>query len=740
MSVSAPYRFVPLSSLVVFPHWADQVSHDRPFSEGISGELNIQLHNTSALCVGGKQERSSEHQAGKVHFYRTPDNTLAIPGTSLKGMLRNVVEIASFSRFKQVEDQKLGVRDISEANNFYAKEMRNPSAGWLNFRNDKWTITPCSFIRIHQEQIIKHFNIPYEVWIEKNTTQLRYETDIKLCPEINFEEQSETHNNKVLANLLRHDGKKGHLVLTGQPGKGFKENGAKKHEFIFYDHQKEKEEPVDSDAMSDFMQTHESTKEWQFLFSQIAQLSLGIPVFWHEENGKVRSLGLTMMYKLAYKNSLHDAIKHTSPKHLNTQLPDMADLIFGYISDAESHSSVPDSLKGRVNILTAHLEREEPELKWSKNTILSSPKPKYYPLYIQQNSDTSFNQLMQSTAKLSGWKRYPVKAVDIQDPPKESNATAQVTLEQLIESRKFNGKIVFHNLRPVELGALIWALTFGNRTNLRHSLGMGKPYGLGQLQIEITNARLRRNNLLSCEEYSQVLEACVFSFQSYMNDIIRMVDPKKSEWVDTDELRALLEYATPSQNSAGLEYPESPASYSAVKKARYLPSIRKIHHIYAPTRSLKEFSVTPNNNLEELIPQLAAYKHQMSVQIAFEEAEAERLRIQELKQIEADKIRQQEEEDAKRIQRSKQAERNQLREQASDTEKCLIDLEDVLEKLKDGISKTTKANAVKKATSILEKNFSEFDDEQKQKFWTYCEKIHSIMNDKISTKLLNKRQ
>ena len=123
MSVSAPYRFVPLSSLIVFPHWADQVSHDRPFSDGISGELNIQIHNTSALCVGGKQERSSEHQAGKVHFYRTPDNTLAIPGTSLKGMLRNVVEIASFSRFKQVEDQKLGVRDISEANNFYANKM-----------------------------------------------------------------------------------------------------------------------------------------------------------------------------------------------------------------------------------------------------------------------------------------------------------------------------------------------------------------------------------------------------------------------------------------------------------------------------------------------------------------------------------------------------------------------------------------------------------------------------------------
>ena len=99
--------------------------------------------------MGGEQTPSTATQAGKVHFYKTPDGKPAIPSSSLKGMLRNVLEIATFSRFKQVEDQKLGVRDISEANNFYAREIvNNTHAGWLRFENNKWVIYPCSFARV----------------------------------------------------------------------------------------------------------------------------------------------------------------------------------------------------------------------------------------------------------------------------------------------------------------------------------------------------------------------------------------------------------------------------------------------------------------------------------------------------------------------------------------------------------------------------------------------------------------
>ena len=702
MSVSAPYRFVPLSSLIVFPDWADQVSHDRPFSDGISGELNIQIHNTSPLCVGGKQDKSSEHQAGKIHFYRSPDNTLAIPGSSLKGMLRNVVEIASFSRFKQVEDQKLGVRDISEANNFYAQAMRNPNAGWLNFRNGKWTITPCGFVRVHQEQIIKHYGIPYTEWESAKSVRKRYSTKIGTCPKVHYEVQAEERNGKRLGNLLQSGGETGHLVMTGQPGRGFQGGlGAKKYEFIFQE-TKQEDIPISQEVMSGFMQIHESTDEWRFWFPKLGDLELGIPVFWHKEGSQVRSLGLAMMYKVAYKNSLHDAIGNTSDKHLNTHLPDMADLIFGYISDAETPgSNVPEALRGRVNILTAHLDGKQPALSLSQNTVLSAPKPTYYPLYVRQDSD-AYNQLMQKSPRLSGWKRYHTKPANIVKAPDDSSKKAQVQLEQLAEGHQFDGKIVFHNLRPVELGALVWALGFGGRNKLRHSLGMGKPYGLGQLRIEVGQARLRRNDQHNSDNTTAILDACQMAFESYMNETIKMVSVQPTAWLDSGEMKALLEYATPSEQSDSFDYPSKPDQYAKARKVANLQGFIQTFHSHKPT----EFD---DNAAVHAVPNID---------------------LAQWMQTAADK----------QAKQAAQANREQQKGAASTEEQSLMELEDYLSKFNDGTATgSAKKNAAKFIKTTYDEQYPYFDEEQQQRFWSLGEQINAIINDNATTKLLKKR-
>mgnify|MGYP001810606094 CR=1 len=42
-----------------------------------------------------------------------------------------------------------------------------------------------------------------------------------------------------------------------------------------------------------------------------------------------------------------------------------------------------------------------------------------------------------------------------------------------------------------DLDSSCWALTWGGAPGLRHSLGMGKPFGFGQLSIEIEQVDLR---------------------------------------------------------------------------------------------------------------------------------------------------------------------------------------------------------------------------------------------------------
>ncbi len=546
MTIQAPYRFVPLAKSVVFPEWADQVSHDKPFADGICGELDITLTTHSQTCVGGEQTREN-NQAGKVHFYRTAENKPAIPASSLKGMLRNVLEIATFSRFKQVEDQKLGVRDIRNAGNFYQSRISDPEAGWLRFEDGQWLIYPCEFARIHQKDVIQSNNITYKAWANNNRKTLKQRYDLLgICPKIKFKLSGK---NKVGQDKAVPSNEKnaldGRIVVTGQPGQFYYQDKpnlpkpAKKYEFVFYD----EFEPVALSAkvFAGFQQIYANTEEWIYLKKHAGQQ--GIPVFFHSETNNpdnVISLGLSMMYKLPYDNSIHDAIGNTNSLHTaNIANYDFADLLFGCIADDEQ------SLKGRIHISMAHVVGM-PQLKWTQSTVLNAPKPNYYPTYIlQTGKGNGFSQLMDKNVQLAGWKRYPVRNENVTPPPEGAGTSVQVSLETVAANQKFNSKIRFHNLRPIELGALLWVLDFGGRNHLRHNIGTGKPFGLGQISIQINQSDLVANN-----RAQQVcsLDDCREAFIAYMN-----AQFQNNNYEKLSEIETLLTYAEPNK-IAHLDY------------------------------------------------------------------------------------------------------------------------------------------------------------------------------------------
>src|SRR5699024_10965569 len=121
-----------------------------------------------------------------------------------------------------------------------------------------------------------------------------------------------------------------------------------------------------------FRQIHEKTDEWKFWEDYRAE---GVPVFFHQDQqGNVKSLGLAMMYKLPYKNSIHDAIGHTSENHLDKQgAADLAELVFGKLDEGEDKTT-NNSLRGRVNIGLARLAQDADTVKtgWTQSTVLNS--------------------------------------------------------------------------------------------------------------------------------------------------------------------------------------------------------------------------------------------------------------------------------------------------------------------------------------------------------------------------------
>lgn len=567
--LSAPYRFVPLSRYILMPEWGRKVSQDIPFSDGVSGEVSLRLTAQTPLCVGGQQQASSEHAPGQVFFSETPDGQYAIPPTSLKGMLREVVKIATFGRFDQVEDQRLGVRDISRGNNFYSQAMNRSQVytGWLHYENDQWQITPCRYVRITQESLIRHFQIPAEIWNANKKAAQRYEL-LGGLQQLTFDIEPYKYDCKEQACRLGQGEYNGRVVVTGQPGADFNNKHGKKRDFVFFDERPEETQPVSPEVMKGFFQIHDDSDEWEKWKSQLRSgtLEAGVPVFFHKAGGEVSSLGLARMYRLPYKNSLHDAVANTRQEHLTPGLPDMADLLFGWINDDS------DDVSARGRVWPGWLyQTTEYQAQPSPATVLSNPKPSFYPAYVRQTGSGQYATLMDNGAQLAGWKRYPVQAEN-EFPPLSDlvarNNKVQVRLHYLPESSQFEGKLRFHNLRLIELGALLWALDFGQRDHLSHSLGMGKPYGLGRVKLELSQLKVRPNGNQIALVQDNIESAARYAFEHFMSQVWQEAaqDPQ-ADWQKSPQLSALLEYADVKQSAGkALSYYSVPKDFVNAKK------------------------------------------------------------------------------------------------------------------------------------------------------------------------------
>lgn len=601
VSIDAPYNFVPLADWVHCPDWADWVSHDLPFKDGLSGHLDLKITTYTPLLVGGVQQKASTEAPGEVRPFRMPDGRYAIPGTSLKGMIRAVIEIATFSRMSMVDNRQLGVRDLTGGVPGYQSAMTKitdkntfkslSKAGWLFFDKEKncWIIKPCHYSRVEHYDLKKYLNT---AWVkitnkERPTALEKYnewkktkELDVAFDPE---QEKAHQHspdkkgNPKYLiyskALNLGSGDTAGTLVFTGQPS-------PKKHlEFIFYG-SNGLPIVVPEKVFRGFLDIHDSKTEhsertaWDDWRGKDR-----VPVFYLEEPGQkgtVSSLGLAMMYKLAYKNSLHDAIKHSCPKHLDDSLNDMATLIFGRVGDASEQC-----LKGRVTFHHAVAD-DKPAALEQPPTILNSPKPTYYPNYIRQpgavngkiTKNGNYETFMSDNCKIRGWKRYPVRPLaqaTVQplsvEQIDDNNPAVQVKLHTLPEGTVFSTRMSFHNLKPEEFGAICWALTWAGEKQLRHSLGMGKPFGFGQIEISIDseNSTLLPNNDSGSQSSWQ---DCMQAFIAYMEKSAKKV---KKSWKTSSEILSLLGMADPNKKpiQGGLHHMRlSTEKYNEFKDAK----------------------------------------------------------------------------------------------------------------------------------------------------------------------------
>lgn len=695
--IKSPYNFVPAPAKdeVFHPDWAKQVSHDIPFSDGESGEITFTITAKTPIFIrNGHSKKDHEVFERWRDEYNCDDSRLTndekisldrylsfsnyngkyfIPATSIKGMLRNVLEILSFSKLNPnlVNDDRYSHRDLTDGSlyrNVYDSNIVR--CGWLRINDDgEWLIEDLGRpARISYQDIDSKFGtnfqeqLTYKEFKNISNYQLRNKLHCFTYEEENYElpnhsfsvnkektkvykklpskfknaagkyDEVKSKTNKFL-NEIDVEGNQYILVMTGSP------SFDKQKEFLFpsivletYELSKNKE--LATKRRKDFLfiyKDHDKdniSPDWRFWRDELKRENGKIPVFFTEENGEVLHFGLSFMYKLPYKYSIHETLTFNNQK----KELDFIENLFGAVGE--------NSFKGRIFFGAAWGKTDIIQMDLKKE-ILASPKASFLPFYIKQNKSKNGNYKYFSyddIVELSGFKRYPVHT---------SNLDFSNTFKGKYDEKQLNNKKVFsffkpvpsnsifcctiryHNLKPIELGALLSAITFhGNSNSNCHSLGSVKPYGYGKVTLKIISITNQFGDLLNENDY-------MLKFEKYMCS-------KINSWLDSLRLKSLFTYSS-GKSTIDLEYMQINdfVDLKNIEKSKQflepelsIQQINSIHQKFKPQEKLillfenyedlskflnkkiiewGEFSEENKHEIETVIDQIFNGKHKDSV-------------------------------------------------------------------------------------------------------------------------------
>ncbi len=512
----APYNFIPLNKIVVpgqeRPDFTRYYKEDDGNSlRRFNGYIDCQLRTITPLYIRDtyttEELNNKDNNQDNPDFF-SPAGSVRIPGSSLRGMTRALVEIMSWGKFGFYDKkQRLffrAVGDKSSLGNYYRAIMLNQDdnlfprfqAGLLKKIGDnKYCIYPSKMIKGTQIYKIKFDNKTRYV---KNSTIEINEFAFK---KVFFKPvESENHVHYIRKGTDREKSYKLKYALiteiSSNPKTGYVEGmlvssgnlGNRKH-FHWIINMPESQDYIEitTDDVKLYKQD-ESRDEKIDLLKELEKNSDGVPCFYIKtENGEI-VIGHTGLFRIPYKYTIGDYV----PAELKVEKTiDIAESIFGTVSEEVTFAS-------RVFFEDAFLEPGQTDIYLSEQPltprILSNPKPTTFQHYLEQDPNSSpqnLNHWNTQDANIRGHKLYWHRKVSDSDwqfkgdeEAKRKNKKQLTSIKPVKHRVKFHFRIRFENLSEVELGAILVALDLPD--GCYHKLGMGKPLGLGSVKITPT--------------------------------------------------------------------------------------------------------------------------------------------------------------------------------------------------------------------------------------------------------------
>ena len=502
------YNFVPLNEQVFHPSWAEQVSQDAPFSDGEDGYIDVTLHNVSPLFTrNGSADRNS-HDPYSAHVMKDGKRLYFLPATSIKGMLRTTLEIMSFGKMTQYTNRFFSKRELggklTADGNAYVDLMKGVKPAWLRMRGEDLFLTPCNgdYLRIGDAEIAKL----YPSFTKVKTGYAKNEAISK--------EAGEWYPHYEL------DGSDYRIVCTGNIDKKIKD-------YLFPIDRRE-EILVDKRVKEAFLTVHEPSPDFDKILGFLKEGN-EMAVFYLSGKtlDEVKAIGISAMLRYPYKQSIEDLVKAQQGK-LNDYQHDLAETIFGYTTRGDT-----DSMRGRVQVGNAFAVKPlaDNELLPEVTGVQGQPKPSFYPFYVKQTANPY--KTYDNADGIAGRKLYRVHhGATVTDLPQgNDNKNAPSRFIPIPTGQTFHLRITVHNLRKMETGAILSALTLHKTKGAWHNIGLAKGFGYGKLEID--DIKLSENFSFSLDDYLK-------EFESQMSVFTYSELPSKAMWTNTEQITTLM--------------------------------------------------------------------------------------------------------------------------------------------------------------------------------------------------------
>ncbi|MDD3501918.1 MAG: TIGR03986 family CRISPR-associated RAMP protein, partial [Candidatus Cloacimonetes bacterium] len=510
INAKAPYNFVPLNEEVIYHEESNSTNSFNDYSGDLyDGYIELEMTAKSPIYVRGtlteedvKNNNNKDTKKENSQHFKPAGYKFKIPGSSIRGMVRTLYEIVTYSKMTFIDDKNLYYRSFAdrsfEFREKYTNIMVNNTksrqvfAGYLEKSGRSYRIVKAErYHKVEENDFTRKFVLKNSTQgaadeEEKNNSGIPTYVDVSFYDNVENTEQNAEKPDNLLKNvkLVSGTAKEGlnDGYLIWQPNK---ELGKRWHWVIG---EKTEEKFIINSKLA-LSYEGDASRDAVDLLDQ-AEKRKDVPCFFIHDDKEVLAFGHTRFFRLVYDKSIGDLI----PDEHKIDKLDMAEALFGRIKKGKNEHTLAGRLCFEDAIAINEIEEDEER----SPKILSAPKPNSFQLYLKQNKAEikpaeenvkGVKNYDSRDSQLAGHKLYWHKIIDdakykwYEDNKDElkDHDELYTKIKPLKEGSKFKARIRFENLKDYELGALLTVLDLPEECC--HKIGMAKPLGLGSIQI-----------------------------------------------------------------------------------------------------------------------------------------------------------------------------------------------------------------------------------------------------------------